>query len=40
MQKLCAKLVSKILTDGQKQSRVFVCEDLLQDFQEEPDFLA
>ncbi|KAJ8938681.1 hypothetical protein NQ318_004481 [Aromia moschata] len=38
MGKICAKRVSKVLTDDQKQRRVSACEDLLQRFEEDPVF--
>lgn len=39
MRKICAKLVPKILTHDQKQSRVSASEDLLQHVEEDPEFL-
>jgi len=39
MRKICAKLVPKILTDDQKQRRMFACEDLLRCVEEDPGFL-
>ncbi|UYV70795.1 hypothetical protein LAZ67_8000653 [Cordylochernes scorpioides] len=39
MRKVCAKLVPKVLTQGQKELRVLRCHELLDLIQSEPDFL-
>ena len=40
MHKACAKIVPKLLSDGQKQHRVRVCEDMLERIGANPDFLS
>lgn len=39
MQKVCAKLVPKLLTDDHKNSRVMIAVELLERVQNKPDFL-
>lgn len=39
MRKICAKLVPKVLTDEQKESRVSRCQELLDLIENDPDFL-
>ena len=39
MRKMCAKMVPKLLSDDQKQHRVRVCEDTLEEIGADPDFL-
>ncbi|UYV74922.1 hypothetical protein LAZ67_12001810 [Cordylochernes scorpioides] len=39
MRRVCAKLVPKVLTQDQKELRVFRCQELLNLIQNEPDFL-
>ena len=39
MQKICAKMMPKLLDDDQKEWRVEVCQDILGHLQTEPDLL-
>ena len=39
MQKVCAKMVSKILSEDQKQNRVKFCEDMLEKIKDDLDIL-
>lgn len=39
MRKICAKLVPQVLTDDQKENRVFICQELLDRLTTEPTFL-
>ena len=39
MQKICAKMVPKLLDDDQKERRMEVCQDILEHLQTEPDLL-
>ena len=39
MRKMCAKMVPKLLSDDQKQHRVRVCEDTLEEIGADPHFL-
>jgi len=39
MRKVCAKMVPKLLSDGQKERRKELCLDLLQRNENEPDLL-
>ncbi|UYV72446.1 hypothetical protein LAZ67_9003181 [Cordylochernes scorpioides] len=39
MRKVCAKLVPKVLTQDQKELRVFRCQELLDLIENQPDFL-
>ena len=39
MRKVCAKIVQKLLSDGQKERREELCLDLLQRTENEPDLL-
>ena len=40
MQKICAKIVPKLLSDDQKARRMQVCEDTLQNIQNGPELLT
>jgi hypothetical protein len=40
MQKVCAKLVPKLLTDEQKANRVLIASELKERVEINPDFLA
>ena len=39
MRKICAKMVPKLLNEGQKERRVQVCQDILKQFETEPNLL-
>ena len=39
MQKVCAKMVPKILSEDQKQNQVKFCEDMLEKIKDDPDIL-
>ena len=39
MRKVCAKLVPRVLTTEQKQRRVDVCREMLNELEKNPDFL-
>ena len=39
MRKISAKMVTKLLNEGQKERRVQVCEDILEQFETEPNLL-
>ena len=39
LRKVCAKLVSKNLTQGQKDNRKDICTDILQEITQKPDLL-
>ena len=38
-QKICAKMVPRLLKEGQKERRVQVCQDILEQLKTEPDLL-
>ena len=40
MQKICAKMVPKLLSDDQKAQRMQVCEDTLQNIENDPELLT
>ena len=40
MRKVCAKMVPKLLNDGQKENRVQVCQDILKQLEITPDLLT
>ena len=40
MRKVCAKMVSRLLNDGQKENRVQVCQDILKQLEITPDLLS
>ena len=37
MKKICAKMVPKLLNVGQKERRVRVCQDILEQLETEPN---
>ena len=39
MRKICAKIVSRLLNEGQKEQRVQVCQDILEQLKTEPNLL-
>jgi len=39
MQKVCAKLIPKLLTDEQKANRVLIASEFLEHVEIEPDFI-
>ena len=39
MRKVCAKMVPKLLSNDQKDQRLVVCEDILQNLEEDPEML-
>ena len=39
MRKICAKLVPRLLNEGQKERRVQVCQDILEQLETEPNLL-
>ena len=39
MRKICAKMVPRLLNEGQKEQRVQVCQDILEQFETEPNLL-
>ena len=39
MRKVCAKMIPKLLNDGQKENRVQVCQDILKQLEITPDLL-
>ena len=39
MRKICAKMVPKLLNVGQKERRVQVCQDILEQLETEPNLL-
>ena len=40
MRKVCAKMVPRLLNDGQKENRVQVCQDILKQLEITPDLLS
>ena len=40
MRKVCAKMVPRLLNDGQKENRVQVCQDILKQLEFTPDLLS
>ena len=40
MRKVCAKMVLRLLNDGQKENRVQVCQDILKQLEITPDLLS
>ena len=40
MRKVCAKMVARLLNDGQKENRVQVCQDILKQLEITPDLLS
>ena len=40
MKKVCAKMVPRLLNDGQKENRVQVCQDILKQLEITPDLLS
>ena len=40
MRKVCAKMVPRLLNDGQKKNRVQVCQDILKQLEITPDLLS
>ena len=39
MRNICAKMVPRLLNDGQKEQRVQVCQDILEELETEPNLL-
>ena len=39
MRKICAKIVPRLLNEGQKERRVQVCQDILEQLETEPNLL-
>ena len=39
IRKICAKMVPRLLNEGQKKRRVQVCQDVLEQFETEPNLL-
>ena len=39
MRKICAKMVPRLLNEGQKERRVQVCQDILELLETEPNLL-
>ena len=39
MRKICAKMVPRLLNEGQKELRVQVCQDILEQLETEPNWL-
>ena len=39
MRKICAKMVPRLLNEGQKERRVEVCQDILEQLETEPNLL-
>jgi len=39
MRKICAKMVSRLLNEGQKERPVQVCRDILEQLETEPNLL-
>ena len=39
MRKICAKILSRLLNEGQKERRVQVCQDMLELLETEPNLL-
>ena len=39
MRKICAKMVPRLLNEGQKEGRVQVCQDILEQLETKPDLL-
>ena len=39
MRKICAKMVPRLLNEGQKERRVQVCQDILEKLETEPNLL-
>ena len=39
MRKICAKMVPRLLNEGQKEQRVQVCQDILEHLETEPNLL-
>ena len=39
MRKVCEKMVSKLLSEDQKQQRVTVCQDIIERLEDDPDLL-
>ena len=39
MRKICAKMVPRLLNEGQKERQVQVCQDILEQFETEPNLL-
>ena len=39
MRKICAKMVPRLLNEGQKERRVQVCQDILEQLETEPNLL-
>ena len=40
MRKICAKMVSRLLNDEQKECRVQICQNILKELETEPDMLS